>query len=145
MAKTYNIKLMPLDETFSIPVGKDVYSGLKEHGIFLKSKCGGCASCTDCVIQVLNGEEYMGEAPFEEKRLLGNTFHITKERLSCQLKPSGSMTIDVRQHLDHIEKNRVHIQKTVRRKAEEKIIPEKKERKPKEAGFKKPKAFRYNK
>lgn len=145
MAREVNIKLMPLDETFKIPMGADVYSALKEHGIFLKSNCGGSASCTDCIVQILTGEDHMGEAPYEEKRLLGNTFHITKERLSCQLKPVAEITIDVRAHIDHIEKNRVHSQKTVRRKQADKIVKEKTEKKPKESGFKKPKAFRFDK
>jgi hypothetical protein len=35
---------------------------------------------------------------FEELRLLGNVFHITKERLSCQTKIKGDVTIDISAH-----------------------------------------------
>lgn len=138
------IKLMPINETVSIKSGMDVYNGLKEKGIFLKSKCGGSASCADCVVQILNGEQFLNDISFEETRLLGNIFHITKERLSCQLKPTSNITIDVKDHLDHINEKRVVTNKTVRRKKDEKPIKEYKEKVIKESGFKKPKAFRFN-
>ena len=35
---------------------------------------------------------------FEELRILGNVFHITKERLSCQTRLTGDATIDISAH-----------------------------------------------
>ena len=54
--------------------------------MYIKSSCGGVASCTDCRIKVIAGEDSLTTPPFEEVQLLGNVFHITKERLSCQAK-----------------------------------------------------------
>lgn len=57
---------------------------LKRQGIALKSSCGGHASCGDCVIKVQSGDAHLNELRYEEKKLLGNVYHITAERLSCQ-------------------------------------------------------------
>lgn len=40
----------------------------------------------------------MNPPGFDEIRLLGNVFHITKERLSCQVRVTGSVTIDISAH-----------------------------------------------
>lgn len=55
------------------------------HGVVIQQSCGGVPSCTDCKIIVLKNFDqsfYPMEGP--EKRLLGNVYHITHERLACQ-------------------------------------------------------------
>ena len=57
---------------------------LKAAGKSIKSTCGGCASCGQCVVVLEDGDKNVSEPNFEEKQLIGNVFHITKERLACQ-------------------------------------------------------------
>ena len=71
---------------------------LKKAGKAIKSSCGGCATCSDCVVIVKGGEASLTAPTFEELRLLGNVFHITKERLSCQTKLTGDAVIDISAH-----------------------------------------------
>lgn len=71
---------------------------LKKAGKKIKSSCGGCATCGDCVLVVKSGELNLTPQTFEELRLLGNVFHITKERLSCQAKLMGDVTLDISAH-----------------------------------------------
>lgn len=138
------IKLLPSNSLVDVEAGKDLYSELKEKGIHINSTCGGCASCAKCIITIVEGEENLNEIPFEEKQLLGNVFHITKERLACQVIASGPATIDISMH----EQNKT---KPVfkRRKKEDvsKMIEERKEKRkerPKKlGGGRKPKAFDF--
>jgi len=71
---------------------------LTKAGKLIKSNCGGHASCSDCIIKVKGGESCLTPPTFEEMRLLGNIFHITKERLSCQTKLTGDASIDISEH-----------------------------------------------
>jgi ferredoxin len=71
---------------------------LKEKGVYIKSSCGGCASCSDCIVKVRSGMDNLNPPKFEEIRLLGNVFHITKERLSCQVLVNGHAEIDISEH-----------------------------------------------
>src|SRR5690606_5116454 len=70
----------------------------KKAGKKIKSSCGGCATCSDCTIIVKSGEMNLSPQTFEELRLLGNVFHITKERLSCQTRITGDVTLDISAH-----------------------------------------------
>jgi ferredoxin, 2Fe-2S len=92
------LTLWPSGEVLEVNSEENLFTQLKKAGKTIKSSCGGCASCSDCVIVVKSGEDALNPSGFEELRLLGNVFHITKERLSCQLKISGDVTIDISAH-----------------------------------------------
>lgn len=95
----FKVHLLPLDKTLLVKGEMNLLQELKDQHLEIKSSCGGCASCGDCVIIVKEGAQNLSEQTFEEKRLLGNVFHITKERLSCQTKVTGDITIDISQHM----------------------------------------------
>lgn len=126
-----------------------LFTQLKAAGINVKSTCGGCASCGQCVVVIKEGQSNLQQINFEEKQLLGNVFHITKERLSCQTFLTGDVTIDISAHLKTAEKKA----KVVRRTKEEadqvvedrkQKAKEKRESRPKRlGGGKKPKAFSF--
>jgi ferredoxin len=105
---TFKCTLWPSGEVIEVDGERSLLEQLKKSGKKIKSSCGGCATCGDCVIIVKSGELNLNPQPFEETRLLGNVFHITKERLSCQTKVSGDVTIDISAH----EKNSNSSKKT---------------------------------
>jgi len=88
--------LQDSSEVFSFEVGSGlpILKELALQGVFLKSTCGGFASCRDCIVKVTSGEDNCLSPSFEEIKLLGNVFHLTKERLACQLKICGPITIE---------------------------------------------------
>lgn len=95
---TYKCTLWPSGEVVELNGEDTLLNQLKKAGKKIKSSCGGCATCGDCVIVVKSGELNMNPQSFEEVRLLGNVFHITKERLSCQTKITGDVTLDISAH-----------------------------------------------
>src|SRR5205085_1439537 len=95
---TYKCTLWPSGEVIDVDGERSLFEQLKKAGKKIKSSCGGCATCGDCVIVIKSGELSLNAQPFEETRLLGNVFHITKERLSCQTKVTGDVTIDISAH-----------------------------------------------
>lgn len=140
------LTVLPQNIEIQVDQDKDLLTALKENNIFVKTSCGGCASCTHCIIAVTEGESYVNEMSFEEKQVLGNTFHMTKERLSCQTKISGDVTIDVSMHQEPLKaktKPRVRKKEEVIAIKQERF--EKRAEKPKKlGGGKKPKPFNYS-
>jgi ferredoxin len=94
----FKCTLWPSGEVLELNRTDSLLSQLKKAGKKIKSSCGGCATCSDCMIVVKSGELNLTPQTFEELRLLGNVFHITKERLSCQTKITGDVTIDISAH-----------------------------------------------
>jgi ferredoxin len=94
----YKVTLWPSGEVLELNGEDTLLTQLKKAGKKIKSSCGGCATCSDCTIVVKSGEMNLSPQTFEELRLLGNVFHITKERLSCQTKITGDVTLDISAH-----------------------------------------------
>lgn len=94
----YKVTLWPSGEVLELNGEETLLNQLKKAGKKIKSSCGGCATCSDCTIIVKSGELNLTPQTFEELRLLGNVFHITKERLSCQTKIQGDVTLDISAH-----------------------------------------------
>ena len=95
---THKVTLRPHGNVVEIEEGKNLLVALRECDTYIKSSCGGHATCTDCIIKIVSGEDNLTPPPFEELKLLGNVFHITKERLACQTCITGNVTIDISKH-----------------------------------------------
>lgn len=127
----FKCTLWPSGEVLDLNGEETLLKQLKDSGKSIKSSCGGCATCSDCIVIVKSGELNLTAQTFEELRLLGNVFHITKERLSCQTKLLGDVTLDVSAHEKSTQKvdkpapksptrlkKRVEIEKSVRESEE---------------------------
>lgn len=98
--KVYSVLVQPLGISVSIDEETTVKRALHSQNIILKSSCGGQGACGQCIIRVLAGEENLNTPSFKELSLLGNVFHVTKERLACQLMVKGDIEIDVSDHIE---------------------------------------------
>ena len=74
----FKCTLWPSGEVLDLNGEETLLGQLKKAGKKIKSSCGGCATCSDCVVVVKSGERNLTAQTFEELRLLGNVFHITK-------------------------------------------------------------------
>jgi 2Fe-2S ferredoxin len=92
------LTLHPSGTVLEISEDQRVLDRLRDEEIYIRSSCGGNGSCSDCVVKIISGEDYINPPKFEEIQLLGNVFHLTKERLSCQLQVHGNITIDISHH-----------------------------------------------
>lgn len=95
---THKVTLRPEGKVVEIEEGQNLLVALRSNDTYIKSSCGGHATCTDCIIKIVSGEDNITPPPFEELKLLGNVFHITKERLACQTMITGPVTIDISKH-----------------------------------------------
>ncbi len=94
------ITIWPETQSFEVEKGAKLMTALKENGYEINSSCGGCASCSDCIVLIKAGEDNLSAQEFPELKLLGNVFHITKERLSCQTLVLGDVSVDISKHKD---------------------------------------------
>lgn len=91
--------IRPSGESVEINKDQTLLECLRENNIYIKSTCGGVASCSDCIVKIVSGEDNISSPPFDELQLLGNVFHITKERMACQCRVlEGDITIDISAH-----------------------------------------------
>lgn len=95
---THKVTIIPVGKTLEISEETSLLQALKDNGFLIRSSCGGMANCRDCIIKIVSGEDHLQGPTFPEIKLLGNVFHITKERLSCQTKILGDVTIDISSH-----------------------------------------------
>lgn len=149
---SHKVTVNPDGKIIEVNEQDSLFTQLKSHGYNINSTCGGCASCGRCVVKVIAGEAF-NEPPFEERQLLGNVFHITHERLSCQTYVYGDVTIDISDHIETPAPKKVLTK--VRKKADLPRIQEEKEQekmekrlqnpRPKKlGGGRRPKAFSFN-
>ena len=61
----------------------------------IDTACVGKGTCGLCRVKILAGAEHLNPFTDEERKHLGNVYHITKVRLSCRSKVSGDVTIEV--------------------------------------------------
>ena len=94
----HKVLCLPHQKVLEVSEDTPLLQALLKEKIYIKSSCGGHASCSDCVVKIVEGKENINKPSFDEKNLLGNVFFITKERLSCQTKITGDITIDASGH-----------------------------------------------
>ena len=80
------IKILNNDIILEVKEGETLLECLRKNKVNIRSSCGGHATCSDCVIKIADGENRLTKTNFDEKKLLGNVYFITKERLACQTK-----------------------------------------------------------
>jgi ferredoxin len=61
----------------------------------IETACVGKGTCGLCRVKVIAGAEHLSPYTDEEKKHLGNVYHITKVRLSCRTRVSGDVTVEV--------------------------------------------------
>jgi ferredoxin len=61
----------------------------------IDTSCVGKGTCGLCRVKIVSGAEHTSEYTDEERKHLGNVYHLTKVRLSCRTRVSGDVTIEV--------------------------------------------------
>lgn len=61
----------------------------------IDTACVGKGTCGLCRVKILAGAEHLNPFTDEERKHLGNVYHITKVRLACRSRLAGDVTIEV--------------------------------------------------
>ena len=103
------IKFVPTNVEIDVDPSKSLLQLATENGVKIKSVCGGIASCSECRVRVVEGENSVPEPGKAELNLIGSSYYIDGRRLACQVRCFGSVTVDLTEQL-----NKVDTQKKVR-------------------------------
>jgi ferredoxin len=85
-----SIVFEPLGLRIECASGETVFAAARRHNVPIPTACVGRGTCGLCRVKVVTGEEVLSPINSTEKRHLGNTYFITKLRLSCQLAVVGA-------------------------------------------------------
>ena len=61
----------------------------------IDTACVGKGTCGLCRVKIVAGAEHLNPFTEEERKHLGNVYHLTKVRLACRSKIAGDVTIQV--------------------------------------------------
>lgn len=103
------IKFIPQNVEVDVDPSKTLYEIATEKGLKIKSTCGGQATCGECRVKIVEGENSIPEPSALELNMIGTSYFIDGRRLSCQVRCFGSVTVDMTEQL-----NKVETQKKVR-------------------------------
>lgn len=85
-----SIVFEPLGLRIECASGETVFAAARRHNVPIPTACVGRGTCGLCRVKVVTGEEALSPINSTEKRHLGNTYFITKLRLSCQIQVGGA-------------------------------------------------------
>ena len=89
-----SIVFEPLAVRITCTAGETVFAAARRHNVLIPTACVGRGTCGLCRVKVLTGEEALSPVNPTEKRHLGNTYFITKLRLTCQAQVITEGTAD---------------------------------------------------
>lgn len=61
----------------------------------IDTACVGKGTCGLCRVKIVAGAEHLNPFTDEERKHLGNVYHLTKVRLACRSRPTGDVTIEI--------------------------------------------------
>ncbi len=61
----------------------------------IDTACVGKGTCGLCRVQILAGADQLNAFTDEERKHLGNVYHLTKVRLACRSRLNGDVTIQL--------------------------------------------------
>ena len=103
------IKFMPQNIEVDVDPSKSLLKIAQQNGIKIKSICGGIASCGECRVKIIEGDNSIPEPGKPELNMIGTSYFLDGRRLSCQVHCFGSVTVDLTEQV-----NKVDTQKKVR-------------------------------
>lgn len=87
------VKIPKLNLALEFAQGENLMQGLLRHQLPVASSCQGDGICLKCKMQILDGEENLSPLSQLEERHRREGKLTADERLSCQAKVMGDLTI----------------------------------------------------
>ena len=89
------VKFLPDGVEYEIKSNQTILALAQEHGIHIQSVCKGIPSCSECRVNVAEGEYNLLPPNTTELNLIGTAYFVDQRRLSCQLRCFGDVVIDL--------------------------------------------------
>jgi ferredoxin len=86
---------VPPPRVVEVPPGTTLFEAGAKLAAGIDTACVGKGTCGLCRVKILAGAEHLNPFTDEEKKHLGNVYHITKVRLSCRAIPTGDVSIEI--------------------------------------------------
>lgn len=83
------VTFLPFEVTVECQEGETVFAAARRHDVPIPTACNAKATCGLCRVKIVAGAEHLPPLNADEKKHLGNTYFLTKLRLSCQCTVSG--------------------------------------------------------
>ena len=83
------------DQELQVEAGTTVLAAALKMGLDIDHYCGGHCSCGSCRIVVLAGDTSLSRPRPDEKMVLGHDAESRGDRLSCQARIMGDVTIEI--------------------------------------------------
>jgi ferredoxin len=81
--------------TVAIREGESLFDAGAKVTAGIDTACVGKGTCGLCRVKIVAGAEHCNAFTDEERKHLGNVYHLTRVRLACRTKPTGDVTIQV--------------------------------------------------
>lgn len=79
-----------------LPAGATLFEAGARVSAGIETACVGKGTCGLCRVKIIAGAQHLTPYTDEERKHLGNVYHITKVRLACRSKlADGDVTIQV--------------------------------------------------
>lgn len=79
-----------------VPVGSTLFEAGARVSAGIETACVGKGTCGLCRVKIVAGAQHLTPYTDEERKHLGNVYHLTKIRLACRSKlVDGDVTIQV--------------------------------------------------
>ena len=77
------------------PAGSTLFEAGAKVAAGIETACVGKGTCGLCRVKIVSGAEHLNAFTDEERKHLGNVYHLTKVRLSCRTTIAGDVTIEI--------------------------------------------------
>ena len=78
-----------------VPEGTSLFEAGAKLAAGIDTACVGKGTCGLCRVKIVAGAENLNPFTDEERKHLGNVYHLTKVRLSCRCRVAGDVTIEI--------------------------------------------------
>jgi ferredoxin len=78
-----------------VPAGTTLFEAGAKLAAGIDTACVGKGTCGLCRVKIIAGADHLNPYTDEERKHLGNVYHLTKVRLSCRSVLQGDVTIEV--------------------------------------------------
>lgn len=90
------VTFQPFGSTVECADGESVFDAGRRANVPIPTACVGKATCGLCRVRIVSGAEFLSPINREEQKHLGNTYFITRLRLSCQSEVrGGDVTVSI--------------------------------------------------